>query len=546
MHFLVIRKLLTHKFVFVFAIILLINFPVPAQQYKEFHQEITDAMLKATKYFDERVSVNGGYVWYYLPDLSRRWGEMEAYSSMVWVQGQGTVAMGNTFLSLFEATKNEYYYNLAEKSAYALIKGQLACGGWNYFIDFAGEESILNWYNTIGKNGWRLEEFQHYYGNATFDDAATPGAAIFLLRIYLARQNPKIKTALDRAINFILESQYSNGAWPQRFPFKDEFNKNGNPDYTMYYTFNDNVIWNNIKFLVLCYSTLYNNKFLDPIKRGMDFYLRSQLQNPQAGWSQQYSLDLKPASARTYEPTALDPQYTARHIEILIKFFEMTCDEKYLERIPDAIDWLESVKISSSNGIYLVPKLTELGTNKAMYIHRIGTNVNCGKYYYDYDSKNNLLHYQSIRSINMKMIVEKLKRIESMHEAACMTDTLIIPGLDNSKSSLKIFEAVDDYLSFPNENWNRREPNSELVETVLSRLDEEGRWLTTRAFISNPYIGEPECGDPNSKLYSHTWVGDQYDTSPYEDTSDQKYISTNTYMRNVKILMEFLDQSKTK
>jgi hypothetical protein len=34
-------------------------------------------------------------------------------------------------------------------------------------IDFAGDRSLKEWYNTIGKNGWRLEEFQHYYGNDT-------------------------------------------------------------------------------------------------------------------------------------------------------------------------------------------------------------------------------------------------------------------------------------------------------------------------------------------------------------------------------------------
>ena len=51
-------------------------------------------------------------------------------------------------------------------------------------VDFAGERSLREWYDTVGKNGWRLEEFQHYWGNATFDDAGTAEAAKFLLRLY--------------------------------------------------------------------------------------------------------------------------------------------------------------------------------------------------------------------------------------------------------------------------------------------------------------------------------------------------------------------------
>ena len=52
----------------------------------------------------------------------------------------------------------------------------------------------------IGKNGWRLEEFQHYWGNATFDDAGTAEAAKFLLRLYVEKRDPKYKPALDKAI----------------------------------------------------------------------------------------------------------------------------------------------------------------------------------------------------------------------------------------------------------------------------------------------------------------------------------------------------------
>ena len=40
--------------------------------------EIEAAMKRATIFMVEKVSTRGGYVWSYLPDMSRRWGEIEA------------------------------------------------------------------------------------------------------------------------------------------------------------------------------------------------------------------------------------------------------------------------------------------------------------------------------------------------------------------------------------------------------------------------------------------------------------------------------------
>jgi hypothetical protein len=51
-------------------------------------------MKRATTFMVERVSYRGGYVWSYLPDMSRRWGEMEAYATMIWVQPPGTATVG--------------------------------------------------------------------------------------------------------------------------------------------------------------------------------------------------------------------------------------------------------------------------------------------------------------------------------------------------------------------------------------------------------------------------------------------------------------------
>ena len=73
--------------------------------------------------------------------MSRRWGEIEAKPSMIWVQPPGTATMGHLFLDAYHATGDEYYYQAAEQVGGALIWGQHRSGGWNYFIDFAGPSS---------------------------------------------------------------------------------------------------------------------------------------------------------------------------------------------------------------------------------------------------------------------------------------------------------------------------------------------------------------------------------------------------------------------
>lgn len=142
-------------------------------------QSVLKTMKRATGFMTNTVSYEGGYVWSYLPDLSRRWGEMEAKPTMVWVQPPGTATMGHLYLDAYHATKDELYYQAAQQVASALIRGQDPSGGWNYMFDLAGEESLKQWYQTIGSSGWRLEEFQHYYGNATFDDEGTFDASVF-------------------------------------------------------------------------------------------------------------------------------------------------------------------------------------------------------------------------------------------------------------------------------------------------------------------------------------------------------------------------------
>ncbi|HEY0114139.1 MAG TPA: hypothetical protein VGB54_00315, partial [Allosphingosinicella sp.] len=83
-------------------------------------EEVERTMMRATRFMVEEVATNGGYVWSYLPDMSRRWGEIEAKPSMIWVQPPGTATVGHLFLDAYHATGDEYYYRAAEQVGGAL------------------------------------------------------------------------------------------------------------------------------------------------------------------------------------------------------------------------------------------------------------------------------------------------------------------------------------------------------------------------------------------------------------------------------------------
>ncbi len=501
--------------------------------------EVRETMLKATRFMVEKVSANGGYLWYYLPDFSRRWGEMEAYPTMVWLQNPGTISMGNTFLDAYRATANEYYYVAAEQAASAVIWGQSHEGGWNYLIDFAGDRSLKQWYATIGKNGWRLEEFQHYYGNSTFDDDVTSEAARFLLRLYLEKLDPKYKPSLDKAIGFILRSQYANGAWPQRYPPAGEFQKNGLPDYTSFYTFNDDVIWENVNFLIQCYQTLGEARFLGPIEKGMDFYILSQ--HSSGGWAQQLDLEMKVAGARSYEPAALLPSQTFDNAMLLLRFYQITGDSAYLKPVPKAISWLEKTvypedKVKGSR--YTHPAFIAPETQRPIYVHRKGSNVHCGKYYCDEKEDELLSHYYGKSHVPLELLKKEYEKVSTLPLDGLLKSSPLQPGTYSGKSTPQ--KEFDFSRARFFERSGFREPD---LKEIIQSIDGEGRWLVKNGSTSNPYTDEL-VGDPESHQFSTVNVGDRTDTSPYRDTTDQLYISTSAYMRNMRQLIRFIEGNK--
>ncbi|MFP1133217.1 pectate lyase [Asticcacaulis sp. W401b] len=497
--------------------------------------EVLDTMRRATRFMTDKVAVNGGYVWSYLPDFSRRWGEMEAKPSMIWVQPPGTPSMGHLFLDAYHATKEEQYYKAAEDVAGALIWGQHPSGGWHYMIDFAGEASLMDWYDTIGSHGRRLEEMRHFYGNATFDDGGTVESGEFLLRLYLEKRDPKYRAPLERVVDFVIDAQYPGGGWPQRFPINREYSNGGLPDYTANITFNDEVAINNTDFLMRIYQALGERRVLEPLKRGMGIFILAQQGDPQPGWALQYTPDLIPAGARSSEPASLATHTTQACVGQMIKFYRWTGDTKYLARLDAALDWLDRMELPKERQLngFTHPTFIEVGTNRALYLNGSGA--------WSGDARNAVTYVPAdgVSWVNRKLDVARLRRelarVRAMPKSEATKDS---PLLNKSGVPLPRYFVVRDVQG---SDLNMAEGARGSIADLIAGLNAEGYWPTPLYATSNIYHPDAEAEKLPPSMTAKGEKIDARDTSPFTIAEPVIGISTGTYINNMSRLIGFLD-----
>jgi PelA/Pel-15E family pectate lyase len=501
------------------------------------------AMKRATRFMTETVAYRGGYLWAYLSDFSRCWGELEAKRSMLWVQPPGTPSVGHVLLDAFFATRDAFYLTAAGEVAGALLAAQHASGGWNYVYDFAGERSLAEWYESIAHDAWRLEEFHIHPNNATFDDACSAEATQFLLRLQLTRPAPALAAALDQALAFVRRSQYPNGGWPQRYPLE--------PDYTRYITFNDDVLGENMKTLLMAHAALGEPHALEHLRAAMACVVQTQQPRPQPGWGLQHDLEGKPAAARSFEPAAFATHTTAANLGLLITFHELTGNAEYTRRVPEALDWLEKLALPLAQARELGgthPTFISVGSDTPLYVHRRGSNVENGKYYVNGSVAPRLAHYSPVRSLDLAGL--RRRYAELVARPAPLPP--LLPGRAGSLPLPRQFSLQRPTLlglcaAPPSAPSVARADALRLVE----ELDALGRWLAPLELRSNPYSARrarPALRDDDG-TYASTDVGDRSDTSPYR--SEQRPstyppeppltgISVGRYVHNMATLIAYV------
>ena len=183
--------------------------------------------------------------------------------------------------------------------------------------------------------------------NTTFDNGATHSQLTYLAEIYSKTNREKYKSAFLKGLNFIFNSQYENGGWPQFYPDTSGYRK--------HITFNDGAMMGVMKLLLKIVSKNENylfisdsiyNRSVEVFERGVECLVNTQiLENGKMNvWCQQHDhITLKPASARSFEPAAI---CNGESSEIVLFLMELkNPNEQIINSIKSAAEWFEESAI---------------------------------------------------------------------------------------------------------------------------------------------------------------------------------------------------------
>lgn len=337
--------------------------------------EAAAALRRAATFFRDEVAVQGGYVWRYSADLTKREGEGKVGPTTSWVQPPATPAVGRALVDAYLATGDDFFRQAARETAGAMLAGQLHSGGWAHSIEFAPEDRRRFAYFVDGPLSPRARN------QTSLDDDVTQSSIRFLVAYDAATgfQDEAVHAAAHRALDALLAAQFPNGAWAQgwRGPADQRpvlsasyYPEGEEPthvkEYWEHYTLNDGVMSRVIETLLFAADAYEDERLRAAALRGGDFLILAQMPEPQPAWAQQYDAQMRPAWARRFEPAAVSGGESQSAIATLMDLYETTGDEKFLQPVGPALEYLHDSLLPDGR----LARFYELRTNRPLYFTR--------------------------------------------------------------------------------------------------------------------------------------------------------------------------------
>ncbi len=449
----------------------------PIPRYPE-PDEVLASMKRATAFYRSNLSFAGGYATKWSRDLKVSRTEGTESTSVISIQPHGTTTVGLTMLRAHVATGDPLFLQGAKEAADVLAWCQLASGGWGSDFNFELRSAKRYHYRRDLEAG--DTEAGKRSARSTLDDNKTQSAIRFLMEFANSPSGgnvPGLRGTLEFAWKGLLTAQAPNGGWPQHFSgpadpslpvkkasFPAEWSRTFPAvDYTGYYTLNDNNLVHVVDLLLDAHQQAKsdNKRFIEAATRLGDFILQAQLPGPQPVWAQQYDHDMHPAWARKFEPPAACSLESLGAIEILIKVWLATGDEKYIATLPAAFDWFERSKLADEEGTWA--RLYELETNKPLYL-------TAETYELTYDDSNLPDHYGF--KVKVTTRIGKLKEI-----------------LAKSRVESVAKEERDARAPRTEEEWSERAKDlASKARSALKTQKKEGYWVDGADIDAGQYV----------------------------------------------------------
>ena len=429
---------------------------LPAESKTPTHKEASVAMSSAVQFFRKHAGYQGAYVFRVSSDLQLREGEGKANAGTGWLEPPGTPSVGLAYLNAYKLTGETYLLDAAQEVADALIRGQLVSGGWSESIELIPEHAQHFKYRVGQQAGRKLKN------TSTLDDDKTQSALRFLMLLDFETKmkNDRLHESIEYGLERLIDEQYPNGAWPQKFGFRDDeavfpIKRASYPEswsrtyakqaYSMHYTLNDNTISDTITTMLLAFDIYNDQRFFESALRGGDFLLLAQMPDPQPAWAQQYNAAMHPVWARKFEPPAVSGGESQQVAKTLLVLYRRTGDARYLHSVEKAVNYLS--KSIRKDG--RLARFYELKTNRPLYFSK--------SYELTYDDSDMPTHYGFV-------VRNQLDRI--MSEADKLTERISrepITGISRQSPSRPSAKASSE---LSNEAAN-----------AIKSLDARGAWV---------------------------------------------------------------------
>lgn len=186
--------------------------------------------------------------------------------------------------------------------------------------------------------------------HTTFDNGSTYNQIVVLANVYTVTKDEKYKSAALKGFDFILNSQYKNGGWPQYFPLEN--------NYSRHITFNDGNFTGIMTLLRDVYLSKPAYGFLTPdyrknlkaaYEKGLSCIVRTQIidAGKPTAWCQQHDeVTLQPAWARKFEPPSICNKESA---DLVLFLMEIDHPEKeIINAVHNAVSWFKESAIKNT------------------------------------------------------------------------------------------------------------------------------------------------------------------------------------------------------